>query len=208
MIAIREMKTMFDRIPPAPDELEGLGDDLRRLAAEPIDLDPPPETLAPAVRAQIVYRAVAEFLASAPAETSANVLRPRRWWPALPALAVAAGLAVVFLGGGSHLLGNAEIHVSSAVRNEPRTTWRLTAGQPFILHCRVLNTPLEVVSVRASRATDPPHTLGFTPIETTPDGAKLHVIADLPRGEWRVTCGIQTNGRFEWLAPATTLTVE
>ena len=198
---------------PPPDELAGLdeivGEFSREALASP---DTPGETLSLAARARIAERVVRGFLGDTPAARDApttKVVRPRRWWPVAPALAAAATLALVFLRSPSPL-GDAEDAVSSAVRGQHDAPSQLTAGQSFFLDCHVPGAELTVVGLRAARSTDnSPRHLGFTVDTAAADGAKLHAVADLPRGDWFLTCGVQTDdGRFHWLAPATSLTVE
>ena len=187
--------------------------------------------LDPAARSRMVAHALATLSApatprpeqTAPAELPrpSNVvpLAPRstRWlrWTAPLAAAAAAVLLLVFrpsgpVGDGT---GAGEVRVFPALRGDEAggAELRVAGGDHFYLQCRG-DDSLEVVAVRATKAGEPanPRMLGGKPAPQDERGQALHVLADLGRGTWEVTCGARDtkSGQFMWLGPPARLLVE
>lgn len=191
--------------------------------------------LAPAARSRMAAHALATLSAptpptelprparAAPAEAPrpGNVvpLAPRntRWlrWTAPLAAAAAAVLLVVFRPSGpaGDGTGAGEVRVFPALRGDEAggAELRVTGGDHFYLQCRS-DDSLEVVAVRATKAGEPanPRMLGGKPAPQDGRGQALHVLADLGRGTWEVTCGARNvqSGQFVWLGPPARLIVE
>lgn len=191
--------------------------------------------LAAAARSRMVAHAIATLSApaaaprphasdpAAPAEAPrpSNVvpLAPRnhRWlrWTAPLAAAAAAALLLVFRPSGPVGAGTAagEVRVFPALRGDEAggAELRVTGGDHFYLQCSS-DDSLEVVAVRATPAGDPasPRMLGGKPAPPDERGQALHVLADLGRGTWEVTCGARDpkSGQFVWLGPPARLIVE
>ncbi|MDC0723301.1 hypothetical protein [Nannocystis bainbridge] len=179
--------------------------------------------LDPSARARMAAHALATLAApaAAPATPRAdNVvpLAPRRarWlaWTA-PLVAAAAVLLLVFWPGGPALdgTGAAEVRVFSALRGDEAggTELRVAGGEHFYLECRG-DDSLEIVAVRATKVGAPadPRLLGGKPAPQADRGETLHVLADLGRGAWDVTCGARhlKSGQFVWLGPPARIHVE
>lgn len=173
----------------------------------------PAEQLHPFERAAIVERTIASFCGVAQPERQGKVVRPRRWWPAIPAVAAAAaGLLLILRPGGDTAERaraiDALVSVGSATRDASETgagPLRIASTQRFQLECRARDEPEATVeSVRATArgaAGASVRHLGFDVIAGT-DGRRLHVHAGLPVGEWEVTCGVLDGaGRFGVLGP-------
>ncbi|MFZ6178677.1 hypothetical protein [Nannocystis pusilla] len=157
--------------------------------------------------------------AEAPRPGNVVPLAPRnhRWlrWTAPLAAAAAAALLVVFRPSGptGDGTGAGEVRVFPALRGDEAggAELRVAGGDHFYLQCRS-DDSLEVVAVRATRAGEPanPRMLGGKPAPQDERGQALHVLADLGRGTWEVTCGARNvqSGQFVWLGPPARLIVE
>lgn len=157
--------------------------------------------------------------AEAPRPSKVVPLAPRntRWlrWTAPLAAAAAAALLLVFrpsgpVGDGT---GAGEVRVFPALRGDEGggAELRVAGGDHFYLQCRS-DDSLEVVAVRATKAGEPANQrmLGGKPAPQDSRGQALHVLADLGRGTWEVTCGARDpkSGQFVWLGPPARLIVE
>jgi len=178
--------------------------------------------LDPAARTRLVAHAIETLTRPTEAPKLAPVvpLAPRRdrllrW--AAPLAAAAAVLLVVFWpsGPGPGGVRDGEVSVFPALRGDEAggPELRVAGGEHFYLRCRSAgDAALEVVSVRATRVgePDPSRMLGAKPAPQHPRGEVLHVLADLGRGTWEVTCGARDtqSGQFVWLGPPARVIVE
>lgn len=157
--------------------------------------------------------------AEAPRPGNVVPLAPRshRWlrWTAPLAAAAAAVLLIVFRPAGPAGDGtrDGEVRVFPALRGDEAggVELRVAGGDHFYLQCRS-DDSLEVVAVRATQAGEPANQrmLGGKPAPQDERGQALHVLADLGRGTWEVTCGARDtrSGQFVWLGPPARLIVE
>ncbi|WP_434426769.1 hypothetical protein [Nannocystis pusilla] len=157
--------------------------------------------------------------ADAPRPSNVVPLAPRsaRWlrWTAPLAAAAAAVLLLALrpsgpVGDGT---GAGEVRLFPALRGDEAggAELRVAGGDHFYLQCRS-DDSLEVVAVRAVKAGEPANRrmLGGKPAPQDDRGQALHVLADLGRGTWEVTCGARDtkSGQFVWLDPPARLIVE
>ncbi|WAS90321.1 hypothetical protein [Nannocystis punicea] len=177
--------------------------------------------LDPAARSRMVAHAIATLSTPAEAPRPDNVvpLAPRRtrWlrWTAPLAAAAAAVLLVVFrpAGPAGDGTGAGEVRVFPALRGDEAggPELRVAGGEHFYLQCRS-DDSLEIVAVRATRVGEPANQrmLGGKPAPQDERGEVLHVLADLGRGAWEVTCGARQtqSGQFVWLGPPARVLVE
>lgn len=177
-----------------------------------------------AVRDRIIERALDERLAAdegVPLEARAVKRALRRGvWRSGVALAALAAVVMLMWSRPTETLAEViegEVTASSAMRGSgagPAVVLRVAAGDAFYLRCAARDDGVEVESVRASRTVMGDRfevqRLGFRVIAATRTGADVHVQADLPRGQWEVTCGVVLSGtqRFVRIGPPARVEIE
>lgn len=182
-----------------------------------------------AARARIAERVVTGYLQANPPPATRGWLR--RWWVSLPLTAATASLLTLWcvsatfglllrspanrVHADERLVGS--VHLSRAERGAdgpgPESVLRLAWRDYFDLDCRVEGRAIEVVRVRAVRAAADPgesYWLGGVPLAERPEGATLHLRADLPPGTWHLTCDVYDRdvGSLISLEPPARLVIE
>ncbi|HGG56246.1 MAG TPA: hypothetical protein ENK31_00435 [Nannocystis exedens] len=188
----------------------------------PLDIDTRRQLIDRVVNSYLENRSVA---AQEPKSVQAPLPLPllKRKWLTLPLTAVAASLLTLFyinMGNSGAGSGSIQGIVSASAGTRTGSTQkaggalRLRGGEWFTLDCKSQNQAIRVVSVRAFPTTQAKDKtarwLGAETLETTDQGARLHVHAELPPGPWRVSCEVQspTSGDVTSMSPAALIILE
>jgi hypothetical protein len=157
-------------------------------------------------REVVLDRGVMRVAGDSPASAMSRAAPSGRWrvWLAIPLAAAAGALLTLSFterrGAGDVLevAGELQEGTVSAFRGTraagPRSEGaplKVPSGSWFDLECRAPGQRLRVASVRAWRPGESAiRGLGFEELETTDEGAVLHVHAELAAGPWNVTCQV------------------
>lgn len=186
----------------------------------PLDIDTRRQLVDRVVNSYLDHRSVA---AQEPKPVRAPLPLLKRKWLTLPLTAVAASLLTLFYinmgnsGSGSDSIQgivSASASTRAGSTQEAEGALRLRGGEWFTLDCKSQNQAIRVVSVRAFPTTPTKDKtarwLGAETLETTDQGARLHVHAELPPGPWRVSCEVQspTSGNVTSMSPAALIILE
>lgn len=133
---------------------------------------------------------------------------------------LAAALALMMLRSEPGMPSpiEAEVTAAPAMRDvgpaRPTKDVRVLAGTGFYLKCAPLRDDLtytlEVVrAIQTGGETSEQYRLGFRTTTAKGSSQEVHVMADLPRGTYEVTCGVVlADSRFAWFGPPAVIVVK